>query len=563
MLPMRFGIMCEGTTFPAWQARTIEHLLAVPGVEPALLIVDDRPAPERAPRYRTVLRLAREGRLAWGIFNRLFVQGHVPSLRTVDLSARLSAVAALRCRPETRGKFSEYFPPAEVAEIRRHGLDFILRFAFGIVRGDILSAARHGVWSFHHDDPDRYRGTPPGFWEIAEGDPLSGAMLQRLTERLDGGVVLQRGWFATVDDSYAQNLDQLQFGGADWPARVCRDIGHGTADYLDAPPLRTAAPVRVAPRTGQMAAAGWTLMRNFIRNQLRDLFRHEEWHVGVVDRPIEALLDGDVPAVRWLPERPAHGFLADPFGLRDGQDTTVLVEAFDYASARGVIAAIRAHDGGPPGAARTVIDCGAHMSYPFLLRRGGDVYCIPETGQAREIALYRARHFPHEWERVATLVAGFAAVDATVFERDGRWWLFCTDDEAGPLTKLFAWHAPDLLGPWTPHAQNPLKTDVRSSRPAGTPFQHAGQLYRPAQDCTHGYGGAVVINRVLRLTTTEFAEEVVARVEPDPQGPYPEGLHTVSAAGDLTLVDGKRSRFHRAALARALRNKLGSRLRRP
>jgi hypothetical protein len=66
-----------------------------------------------------------------------------------------------------------------------------------------------------------------------------------------------------------------------------------------------------------------------------DLFRHEEWHVGV----------------------------ADPFGLRDGRDTTVLVEAFDYASARGVIAPIRAHDDGPPGAARTVIDCGAHVRW--------------------------------------------------------------------------------------------------------------------------------------------------------------------------------------------------------
>jgi hypothetical protein len=203
------------------------------------------------------------------------------------------------------------------------------------------------------------------------------------------------------------------------------------------------------------------------------------------------------------------------------------------------------------------------MSYPFLLRHGGDVYCIPETGQAREIAHYRARHCPDDWERAATLIADFPAIDSTVFQHDGRWWLFCTDGESGPQTTLHAWHAAHLLGPWTPHAQNPLKTDARTARPAGTPFEHRGQLYRPAQDCTHGYGGAVVINRVLRLTPTEFAEAAAARVEPDPQGPYPEGLHTVSAAGDVTLVDGKRSGFHRAALARALRSNLGSRLRRP
>jgi hypothetical protein len=560
---MRFGVMCSGTTFPAWQARCLEHLLAVPGTELALLVVDDRPAPPSLPLYRTLVRLTREGRLAWALFDRFFVRGRSAATRPVDLSARLAGVPVLRCRPETRGKFSEHFSAADVAAIRGHDLDFLLRFAFGIIRGDVLTAARHGVWSFHHDDPDRYRGTPPGFWEIAEGDPLSGAVLQRLTERLDGGVVLQRGWFATIDHSYAKNRDQLLFGGADWPARVCHDIRQGTATYLDAPALRTSAPVRVAPRTLEMGSAACTLMRNFIRNQVRDLFRHEEWHVGVVDRPIETLLDDRTPPVRWLPDPPKGGYLADPFGVRNGNEVTVLVEAYGYERARGVIAALRARDDGPVSHAGVVMDCGVHLSYPFVFRHGGEIYCIPETGEARQVALHRARRFPYDWERAATLIADFPAIDSTVFEHDGRWWLFCTDGESGPQTKLHAWYAAHLLGPWRPHAQNPLKTDVRTARPAGTPFEHRGQLYRPAQDCTHGYGGAVVINRVLRLTPTEFAEEAVARVEPDPRGPYPKGLHTVSAAGDVTLVDGKRLRFHRAALVRTLRDKLGSRLRRP
>jgi hypothetical protein len=39
--PLRFGIMCSGMSFPAWQARCIEQLLTLKGVEPALLIIDD------------------------------------------------------------------------------------------------------------------------------------------------------------------------------------------------------------------------------------------------------------------------------------------------------------------------------------------------------------------------------------------------------------------------------------------------------------------------------------------------------------------------------------------
>ena len=65
-----------------------------------------------------------------------------------------------------------------------------------------------------------------------------------------------------------------------------------------------------------------------------------------------------------------------------------------------------------------------------------------------------------------------------------------------PLTDLHIWWSDDLFGQWRPHAANPVKIDARSARPAGTPFVHAGTLYRPAQDCSHTYGGAVAICRV-------------------------------------------------------------------
>ena len=41
---VRFGIMCNGTSFQAWQAACLGRLLALENVEPALLIVDDEPS---------------------------------------------------------------------------------------------------------------------------------------------------------------------------------------------------------------------------------------------------------------------------------------------------------------------------------------------------------------------------------------------------------------------------------------------------------------------------------------------------------------------------------------
>jgi len=274
------------------------------------------------------------------------------------------------------------------------------------------------------------------------------------------------------------------------------------------------------------------------------LFRHDVWNIGIVDAPIHTFLTpGARPSVRWLPEPPRGSFLADPFMVETDDGPMILAEAFSYATGKGYIAALAARPDGSFGPPTSVIAEPVHMSYPYIIQYEGHIYCIPETGTARDVHCYEATDFPHRWEWRATLIEGFAALDATLFRHESRWWLLCSEQDGTPGTTLHAWYAADPLGPWTPHAANPVKRDLRSSRPAGTPFVHDGQLYRPAQDSTHTYGGAVVINRVLRLTPTEFAEESVTTVAPYADGPYRYGLHTLSACGQRTVIDSKRHRF--------------------
>ena len=179
-----------------------------------------------------------------------------------------------------------------------------------------------------------------------------------------------------------------------------------------------------------------------------------------------------------------------------------------------------------------------HLAYPFTVRNSGSLWCIPDASFTGVVRAHRVSA-PHDaWDDGFVLLHDVPAADPTVIEYDGRWWLFCTRHDDAPSVNLHVFHAPTLRGPWSPHSANPVKSDVRSSRPAGTPFIVAGVLHRPAQDCSRAYGGAVTINRVMGLTPTRFVEEVAAVVPPDPS--YPDGLHTLSAFGDRTLVDGRR-----------------------
>jgi hypothetical protein len=56
----------------------------------------------------------------------------------------------------------------------------------------------------------------------------------------------------------------------------------------------------------------------------------------------------------------------------------------------------------------------------------------------------------------------------------------------------------------------------------------------------------------------------VTRIAPDPNGPYPDGLHTLCGAGAVTIIDGKRhfaapKRLFRT-LGRMVRKRLGMRV---
>jgi hypothetical protein len=169
--------------------------------------------------------------------------------------------------------------------------------------------------------------------------------------------------------------------------------------------------------------------------------------------------------------------------------------------------------------------------------------------------LYESAGGPTEWRPVDVLIDE-PILDPTLLEHEGRWWLFGTLEGHYPDTMLYLWHADRPAGPWRRHATNPVKCDVRSSRPAGALFRHEGRLYRPAQDCSHTYGGAVAINRVERLSTLEFREETVTTIRPSSDSPYPHGTHTLAGWGARTLVDGKRRVFVPRASLRYLDRKL-------
>ncbi len=549
---LRYAVMCNGTVFQKWQADALKELKAH-GHELVLLIKDARH--ERVVKTRSRL-LAKDWRTSLFLFlEKRFFTPDAKGL--VNLGDDLKGIDTLPCSVEKKG-YSEYFREEEIEAIKTYSLDFVLRFGFNIIRGKILDAARFGVWSFHHDDELKYRGGPAGFWEIFHKDPVNGVLLQRLTHKLDGGVILKKGYLKTVSHSYRGNVQQLLSVGSSWPAWVADEILQYPSDFVS--PSETIAPVYKIPGNWLVIRFLFKILRNRVNFYYKEFLAAEVWNVGLIRKPIHEVALGPDKLkksdITWLRQFARTKYLADPSGFLENGKLHIMVEDYSYrrekANISEIIWDIKRDSFSVP---IRIIEGDKHLSYPYIVEHQRMVYCIPEAFRSSNITLYRRNFSEEAFIEDRLMLDKIEAVDPTLFFHEGYWWLFFTVKQYS-TTHLYIYYSNDLKGEYKPHRRNPVKIDIRSSRPAGTPFIFEGQLYRPAQDCSVTYGGRVVINQVIRLTKDEFDEKIVNVIDAVQGSPFNKGLHTISQVGDYTLIDGKRYRINRFFFMSQIREKL-------
>ena len=248
----------------------------------------------------------------------------------------------------------------------------------------------------------------------------------------------------------------------------------------------------------------------------------------------------------YAPARAGH-FLADPLLFEHGARTFLFVEDLDYADSKGRITVAELNDDAPRF--EMALEERHHLSYPFVFRHENDVYLMPECVGARKQMIYRAVDFPSNWAHHSDVFEGIATCDATIVEYGGRFWMFCT--QPAPIgsswDELSIYHGESPLGPWRPHALNPVKSDARGSRPGGRMRVHNGRLFRPAQDCSAGYGSQLAWYEVTELAPTAFAETRIETWSAESCGDF-TGLHTYDSTGEWEVIDLKMDRPRKGAV---------------
>ena len=295
---LRFGIMTHGMVLSSWQYECIK-LLNESGIAKAVLIINDASVSNSKSSISTKLKSYFNKHALYKLSSRFLFK--VPAFEHVAVSDVLNHIDILSCSTTKKGKFSEYFAEADISAIKNHKLDFILRFGFNIIRGDILDVAKYGVWSYHHGNELKFRGGPTGFWEIFMGSSTNGVVLQKLNNLIDAGVIINRRSYQTVLHSYSEHLNKLLAQSTDMPLQVCKQIISGDESNFAKEHSSSKAPMNRLPNNWQMIRFQYILFRNRVNFHIDRIFKQEHWDIGVVavngdKTPVSV----DFNNVKWL-----------------------------------------------------------------------------------------------------------------------------------------------------------------------------------------------------------------------------------------------------------------------
>jgi hypothetical protein len=236
---------------------------------------------------------------------------------------------------------------------------------------------------------------------------------------------------------------------------------------------------------------------------------------------------------------PAKHDWADPFLLLHDGRKYIFIEEMPHETQRGHIACLELDSKLNIVSKKIILERPYHLSYPFLFFFNGHLYMMPETKSNRSIELYRCVKFPAQWEFAKTLMHDVKAVDATLVNKNGKWWLFVNIEEEGGSSwdtlHLFFADNP-LTDQWTPHPHNPIVKDVSTARPAGNILVQNDTLIRPSQDCSVHYGYATNFNRITLLNEKDYAEKREWTFSPPIRGNI-IGTHTWNELENIKVID--------------------------
>jgi len=532
----KIGILLDALELKRWQKKIISFIEKQPLLKLEILIVNNNESSSRNSKFVYRLFQAVDRKIFKVTHDAFSIEDYKPN-----------PAISIKYINGIETPFSYKFPEEDVQEIENLNLDVLIRFGFGILKGDILKVAKNGVWSLHHGNNKINRGGPPGFWEIVNREAVTGATLQVLSSDLDVGKVISKSFSKTNFTSFNRNKNEVFWSGVELFIHSLYKLAHNNLTFEDSTRKKGlnlySRPLYKDP--GNFSALNIHLhfwVRRF-KEFLNEFLTPPQWFLMYKFRKKDEI---EKSIFRYKKLVPPKGYdWADPFVVLENSLLYVFFEELYINSGKAHISCFIFDSSGVllEKAPKKVLQEEFHLSYPFVFKEKGGYYMLPESAASEELWIYEALEFPYNWVKKKQIFENKSIYDASIIKHNNMWYLFGTEkviDESSSNQYLFIYFTKDVFADvWEPHPENPVCRDVRLSRPAGNFFTHKGMLIRPTQIGAPKYGYGIQFNEIKVLSPNEFKEKKIDSILPVWEKKL-LATHTFNSAGGLTLIDAQR-----------------------
>lgn len=538
---LKIGLLIDDIKIPAWMFRLLELLVNDGGVNVSLIICNqtEKPIDKSFKHYFYRLYTKLDNQI-FKTYPDAFEDKNINNVIDSDYLKLTPLIINDKLIIEN----------GDIEIIRKYNLDIILRFGFENLKGEILNIPNYGVWSYFYSDIKINKSLPNGFWEIVNNEAEIGITLQVEKNEPEENLIIAKSFSGIDKLSVNRGLNWYFWKAASiLPRHIKRLNKIGEKEFFENIYNTNTHPSFYFKSIKKIPSNTTVLKKVLKLNYLRfkNIFKHffykDQWILFYRINESKKLSTSFNEFSKLIP--PKDRLWADPHVIRRDGNYYIFIEELIYSEGKGFISVIEMDNDGNYKAPVEVLKADYHLSFPFIIEDGGEMYMIPETEKNNRIELYKCIGFPFKWRFEKVLMNNIRAVDTVIVKKDKKYWMFTNlviTNGASLNDELHIFYSDKLVTDnWVSHPENPVVSDVKKARNAGRFFKHNNNLYRPSQNCSHHYGYGMQINHVVELNENNYKEVTVDQINPDWDTKI-ISTHSISHYDNLTVIDAEYKR---------------------
>lgn len=417
----------------------------------------------------------------------------------------------------------QFIPNEVLPNIISTDIKLIIKFGMNLL--DIEKTnIKVPIISYHHGDPTKYRGRPPGFYEVLHKERNIGTIVQNLSNELDGGDILAINYSKIYHYSYKKSLENIFFNSQYLLRKAILNLEKDKK-------LNNNLKGKLYKLPGNLLVCKFIfiLLIRKIKRYFYGLLIEKRWNI-IFFKKLEAIWDLNSSKIFCTNEGVSpklnnrYLFVADPFFSIN--DNNIFAEGLEKKTGLGTIVKVNFEN---LAIHEVHLNGKGHFAYPQCLNFKNEEWILPEISAHSRQKLFNINNGHSINLRIE---GNNRLIDPTLYKFKNMYYLFCGHINDS-LDNLYLYFSEDITGPYKSHPSNPIVTNPISARMAGNIFIQNNNMYRFGQNNCFGYGEKVTVNKINKLSTLIYEEEIVSEVSfKDTKGP-----HTINFSENMIVLD--------------------------